>query len=101
MIEGSSADHWLSMMTAFAVRLRPRDADEMPDHLGGLPHIEFGDRIGQPARQPDDRLEISRTRFRQRSQLAENALGAGQPREPAHALLRPDQRRMTKRFGAA
>ena len=84
-----------------SIRLLARDAEEMTDHFGGLSHVEFGDRIGQPALKADDRLEISRTRLRDRRELAENALGAGQPREPAHALLRPDQRRVAQRFRTA
>ena len=36
------------------------DAEQMGDHLGGLAHVELDDRIGQPALEPDDRLEIAR-----------------------------------------
>ena len=83
------------------VRLRARDAEEMADHFGGLAHIEFGDGIGQPALEADDRLEISGPRFGQRSELGQNALGAGKAGKPAHARLRPHQRRVAQRFGAA
>ena len=51
------------------VRLRAGDAEQMADHFGGLSHVEFGDRIGQPALKADDRLEISRARFRDRRQI--------------------------------
>ena len=83
------------------IRLRAGDAEEMADLFGGLSHVEVGDRIGQPALQPDDRLEIARPGFGERRELGDNALGAGQASEPAHALLRPDQRRVAQRFGAA
>ena len=73
----------------------------MTDHFGGLPHVEFGDRIGQPALEADDRLEIGRARFGDRGELAENALGAGEACEPAHALLRPHQRRVAQGFRTA
>ena len=34
------------------VRLRAGDAEEVPDHFGGLAHIELGDGIGQAASSP-------------------------------------------------
>ena len=45
------------------IRLFAGDAEEMADHLGGLAHVQFGDGIGQPALEPDDRLEIARPRL--------------------------------------
>ena len=83
------------------IRLFARDAEEMADHFGCLPHVEVGDRIGQSALEADDRLEERRPGFGECGQFCQNALGAGQASEPAHALLRPDQRRVAQRFGAA
>ena len=61
------------------IRLRPGDAEEMADHFGGLAHVEFGDRIGQPALEPDDRLEISWAALSaSAASFGDNALGAGQ-----------------------
>ena len=39
--------------------------------------------------------------FASAASFGENSLGAGKAGEPAHALLRPDQRRVAQRFGAA
>lgn len=77
------------------------DAEEMADHLGGLAHVQIGDRIGQPALEADDRLEVARPQFERRSQLGGDALGGGKAGEPAHARIGPDQRRVAQRLGAA
>ena len=55
----------------------------------------------RPAFEPDDRLEIGRPHLQRRHDLGADALGAGKACEPAHALLRPDQRRVAQRLGAA
>ncbi len=83
------------------VRLRARDAEEMADHFRRLSHVELGDRIGQSALQPNNRLEIGGAHFCERREFGQNSLGAGKPGKPAHALLRPHQRRVTERFRAA
>ena len=82
------------------IRLRAGDAEEMPDHFGGLAHIEFGDGIGEPAFEADDRLQIRRPDLQRGHDLGADAPGTGKAREPAHALLRPHQRRVAQRFGA-
>ena len=62
-----------------SVRLRARDAEEMTDHFGGLAHVEFGDRIGQPALQPDDRLEIAGRVFASAAILPKMPLAPASP----------------------
>jgi len=83
------------------VRLFAGDTEEMSDHFGGLTHVEFSDRVGEPTLQPNHRFEITGARLCQRGYLGESALGAGQACEPAHALLWPNQRRVAQRFGSA
>ena len=77
------------------VRLRTRDAEQVPDYFGGLTHVQFSDRISQPALKPDDRLEVGRARFQRRHDLGADTFGAGESRKPAHAARGPDQRRVT------
>ena len=73
----------------------------MADHLGGLAHVQFGDRISQAALEADDRLEIARPQLQRGKNFGTEALGAGKPGKPAHALLRPNQRRVAQCLGAA
>ena len=90
----------LMALDRIGIGLFARNAEEMADHLGGLAHVELGDRIGQPALKANDRLEVGGTRFRDRRDLGEDSLGACKACEPAHALLRPHQRRVAQRFRA-
>ncbi|MGY4298128.1 hypothetical protein ACVWXN_006223 [Bradyrhizobium sp. i1.4.4] len=84
-----------------SVGLCPRDAEEMADDLGGLAHVQVGDGIGQPALQADDRLEVARPQLEGGSELRGHTLGGGKAGEPAHTGIRPDQRRVAQRLGAA
>src|SRR5215813_5320416 len=70
------------------IRLLARDAEEMANDFGSLAHVQFGDGICQSALEPDDRLEIFRTRLQQRHDPCTDAFRAGEPRKPAHALRR-------------
>ena len=51
------------------VGLPPRDVKQMPDQLGGLAHIELGDRIGEPALEADHRREERRTTAERRPRV--------------------------------
>ena len=86
---------------SIGIRLRTGDAEEMADHFGGLAHVEIGDGIGQPALKPDDRLEIARLHLQRGHDFCADTLGTGKACEPAHALLRPHQRCVAQRLGAA
>src|SRR6185312_15758086 len=83
------------------IRFRARDTEEMADDLRRLAHVEFGDRIGEAALEPDDRLKEARPHLERGGDPGAETLGAGETGKPAHALLRPDQRRVAERFGAA
>jgi hypothetical protein len=83
------------------VALFARDAEQLCNLLSGLAHVHLDDGVGQAALEPDDRLQITRPHLQRRCDLAERALRGRKAGKPAHALLRPDQRRVAQRLGAA
>jgi len=83
------------------VGLLPGNVEQMSHQLGGLAHIEFGDRIGEAAFEPDHRLEERRAEPERRLQFRAHAAGRVEPREPVDRTAAEHQRRMAERFGAA
>src|SRR3984957_14077923 len=62
------------------VGLPARDVKQVADQLGGLPHVEIGDRIGEAALEPDDGLEHGGTHAEQRHEPRPEGGRAGQAR---------------------
>jgi len=83
------------------VGLVPRDVKEMRKNFRGLSHVELDHRIGQPALEPDDRLEERGTKSRQRREPRPDAARAEQLCVPVDRALAKDQRRLAQRLGAA
>ena len=83
------------------VGLPPRNMKQMPDQFGGLAHIELGDRIGEPALEPDHRREERRTQREERGQFRADAAGGKQPAIPGDRAIGEHQRRVAQRFRAA
>ena len=73
----------------------------MREDFRGLPHIELDHGIGQPALEPDDRLEERRAKSRERNEAGPDVARAGEPRVPVDRALAKQQRRMAQRLGAA
>ena len=74
---------------------------QMPDQLRGLAHIELGDRIGEPAFEPDHRREERRTQAEERRKFCADTAGGEQLCVPVDRATAEHQRRVAERFRAA
>ena len=83
------------------VGLPPRNVKQVGDQLGGLAHIEFGDRVGEAALEPDHRREERRAEAEQCREFRADAAGGKEPRVPVDRAAAEDERRMAERFRAA
>src|SRR6516165_2840899 len=73
----------------------------MADDLGGLPHVELDDRIGEAELEADDGLEERGTKSRQRLEAGPDVAGAEEPRIPVDRAFAEEERRPAQRVGAA
>src|SRR5262245_34309120 len=73
----------------------------MADDLGGLPHVELDDRVGEAALEADDGLEERGTKFPQCFDAMPDIARAEEPRVPVDRALAEDERRPAERVGAA
>ncbi len=76
------------------------DAEVVGQHLGGLTHVQRGDRVGQPVLQPDHRFEEIRAQTGHCLGLCERPLGLAHLAEPFDGFLPQRQRRVTEGLGA-
>ena len=83
------------------VGLLARDVEEMTDELGRLAHIHVGDRVGQPAFEPDDWPREARPEAGERAGAVERALGGREGGEPFRRLAAQHQRRVRERLRPA
>src|SRR5262249_8581760 len=73
----------------------------MADDLGGLPHVELDDRVGEAALETDDGFEERGTKFRQRFEAMPDITRAEEPRVPIDRAFAEQERRPAQRVGAA
>src|SRR5262249_20312081 len=73
----------------------------MADNLGGLPHVELDDRVGEAALEADDGLEERGTKSRQRLDARPDVAPAQELRVPIDRAFAEDERRPAQRIGAA
>src|SRR6516225_1432250 len=73
----------------------------MADDLGGLPHVELDDRVGEAELEADDGLEERGTKSRQRPEARPDVASAQEPRVPVDRALAEQERRPAQRIGAA
>ena len=73
----------------------------MADDLGGLPHVELDDRVGEAKLEADDGLEERGTKLRQRFEAMPDITRAEEPRIPVDRAFAEQKRRPAQRVGAA
>src|SRR5262245_22648804 len=73
----------------------------MADDLGGLPHVELDDRVGEAALEADDGFEERGTKSGERFEPRPDVARAQEPRIPVDRAFAEDERRPTERVGPA
>src|SRR5207247_7338006 len=77
------------------------NVEEMADDLGGLPHVELDDRVGEAKLEADDGLEERGTKLRQRFEAMPDITRAEEPRITVDRAFAEQKRRPAQRVGAA
>src|ERR1051325_12248127 len=84
-----------------SVRVVARYIEQMGDNLGRLAHVQFNDRIGEPAFQPDYGLEEIEAKVSKGGEPLQRRLCPVQGAKPFGGALGKDQRSVAQRLRAA